>query len=642
MEDEARYGWGSHFPAFRDASRQEIRESLQQLVHDASPEQVRAWDTSIPQLQREVGEVLASTDGAASYAAILEYELPMESRRPDVVFLVRGGVVVAELKGKETPSQADLDQTAAYVRDLRCYHRECADRLVEAALVPTLASGYRGKRGQVHVLGPDALDDFIERVGRDSTSDPIPVARFLSADAYRPLPTLVRAARELFERGDLRPIHRARAATDPAIAEISRIIHEAAATNTRRLILLTGIPGAGKTLVGLRIAHAHFLDDLSPARSGEKSTAPAVFLSGNGPLVQVLQYQLKEAGGDGKTFVRGVKEYVKRYSGNSKRVPPENVLIFDEAQRAYDAEQVREKHKQTPGFESGQSEPEHFIEFAERVPEWCVVIGLIGSGQEIHIGEEAGIGQWCDAVQGANRSGQWIVHGPPEISGAFNRLGTQFIESGLLSLDEELRFHAARDLHRYVAGLLDAQATSINSAVAVALERDGYNLRITRSLAKAKAYLRDRYSGDPEARFGLVASSKDKDLESFGVPNSFNATKVVRFGAWYCDAESASGRRSCRLLEDCVTEFGAQGLELDATLLAWGTDLRMSHGAWSNSKAGKYKQPHRIKDAHQLRVNAYRVLLTRGRDGTVIFVPPIEEMDETFSYLVASGFQELT
>ena len=150
----------------------------------------------------------------------------------------------------------------------------------------------------------------------------------------------MKAARELLLNGELRRINRAWAATEPAVEAIRKIVHEAARTKTRHLILVTGVPGAGKTLVGLQTVHAHYLDDLAVDRGNGKPTAPAVFLSGNGPLVQVLQYELKSAV-DGKTFVRDVKNYVKTYSSNRKKIPPEHVLVYDEAQRAFDAAMVK-------------------------------------------------------------------------------------------------------------------------------------------------------------------------------------------------------------------------------------------------------------------------------------------------------------
>ena len=634
-EPRARSGWESDFPTFRSTSPARVRENLNEFVSDASPEQLRAWTDSIPPLQREVDEVLLRNSLASRYSAILEYELPMESRRPDVLLLVGAGVMVIELKGKLDASQADVDQASAYARDLRCYHRDCADRDVVPALVPTRARGYIAKREGVHVLGPDALDTLIGQVVSSRAGPVVDRSSFLAESAYCPLPTLVQAARELFRSGELRTIHRARAATDPAVDVISRVIHQAALTRSRHLVLVTGVPGAGKTLVGLRTVHAHYLDDLAIARADGKPTAPAVFLSGNGPLVEVLQYELRGAGGGGKTFVRGVKDYVKRYTDRPELVPPEHVLVFDEAQRAFDAEMVAAKHANG----AAKSEPEHFIEFAERIPEWCVVVGLIGSGQEIHVGEEAGLVQWRWAVEGSPQSREWTVHAPPAVEAQFRGSQVPMDVKPELNLDTELRFHLAKDLHGFVARLLAGDSKSDLRPLAERLETEGFHLRLTRSLDVAKQYLHDRYSDNPDARFGIIASSKDRDLVRFGVPNDFQSTKRVRFGPWYGDSEDDYQGRSCRRLETCVTEFGAQGLELDATLLAWGTDLVRDSGTWSNANARGYRKGAKVRDPFQLRVNAYRVLLTRGRDACVVFVPSVAELDETYGYFAEAGFR---
>lgn len=172
----------------------------------------------------------------------------------------------------------------------------------------------------------------------------------------------------------------------------------------------------------------------------------------------------------------------------------------------------------------------------------------------------------------------------------------------MLNLDQELRFHAALGLHEFVARLLHGAEASQNAALAERLKADGYRLRLTRDLRGAKGYLRERYADDPESK---------------------------------------PGSRSCRHLLDSVTEFGAQGLELDAVLLAWGTDFMREAGRWSSARARRYQRPRRVRNAHQLRVNAYRVLLTRGRDATIVFVPPLSEMEETYEYLRESGFLSL-
>lgn len=637
-EKHARYGWQSDFQEFSETPHTVIRERLSAFIADASPEQQRAWADSIQPLQGQIDKSIVTNALARDFSTILEYMLPMESRRPDVILLVGGSVMIVELKGKVWPSQADLDQVAAYARDLRNYHRECAGRPVHPVLVPTRARGDHGIRDGVRIAGPDAIHALVSSLTAADSLPKVQREAFLSDGSYCPLPTLVQAARELMNSGTLRTIDRARAATAPALDEISRIAHQAALTKSRHLILLTGVPGAGKTLVGLQTVHARYLDDLAVSRADGKPTTPAVFLSGNGPLVEVLQYELRSAGGDGKVFVRGVKEYVKRYSARRSLVPPEHVLVFDEAQRAYDIDKMRLSHKN----DDAKSEPHEFIGFADRIPEWCVVIGLIGSGQEIHVGEEGGIGQWRDAVEASSRASDWTVHAPESLSAFFHESTVPLETRRALNLDQELRFHQVRDLHSYVAALLAGRASDDLALQAKRMNTEGLHLRITRDLELAKGYLRDRYADNAKARFGVIASSKDKSLPRYGIMNDFQSTKRVKFGPWYGDDESTYGSQSCRRLETCVTEFGAQGLELDAALLAWGTDLRRAGGVWSNALSAKYLKSSAVKDPFQLRINAYRVLLTRGRDATVVFVPPNQEMDETFAYLRDAGMLELT
>ncbi len=637
--DEARRGWDAPLGAFRVASASEVVQRLRDFVQDAGESQIRAWRESVPLLQREVGEALDQKSVREDDAAVLEYQLPLESRRIDALFLVGETVVVVELKGKSEVSQADLDQAAAYVRDLRCYHRECASRPVVGVLVPTRLRGYRGEESGVHICGVDALDGLMRRLSSGNSHGNVDVRSFLSESAYRPLPSLVKAARELFEQRTLRRIHRAAAATGPALEQIQQIALEAARTKTRHLVLVAGVPGSGKTLVGLQVAHAKYLDQIVIARGSEQPSSPAVFLSGNGPLVEVLQYELRSAGGGGRTFVRGVKDYVKHYSRQTSPTPPEHVLIFDEAQRAWDAAQVASKHENTQ-----KSEPELFIEFAERIPEWCVVVGLIGDGQEIHIGEEGGISQWCRAIERSRANAQWMIHGPERMSASFTPLRGQWRSHQSLNLETELRFHLTRDVHRWVHGVLEGHQAEQLKALAESLDRSGYHIRLCRDFDTGAEYLRDRFASDPEARYGVVASSRDKALPRFRVYNDYQSTRRVRFGPWFGSREGeAAAGDSCRDLVKCVTEFGCQGLELDAVLMAWGTDFVRSGLSWSIQYATRYKQggPVEVRDPFRLRMNAYRVLMTRGRSATVIFVPALTELEETAAHLIACGVKPL-
>lgn len=639
-------GWSSDFPLFRETPPRVIRTSLENFVREFGESQERAWSDSIPRLQAGTSEVLESDPRSGSYTAILEYRLPLEARRIDALFLVSGAVLVVELKGHTHALPEHVDQVAAYARDLRAYHRECQERPVHAVLVPTRQSSPPRKIGPIWVSGPDHLATLVKTLTDDALEGPPDAARFLDEASYRPLPGLVQAARELFFSGDVREVWRARAATDPAVEAIARIAHEAARSRSRHLILVSGVPGSGKTLVGMRAVHAHYIDDLAVPRSGLRPTAPGLYLSGNGPLVEVLQYVLRGAGGGGRTFVRHIKDYLDMYVPRPARIPGEHLLVFDEAQRAFTADRVRGLHKSWPPGRAA-SEPRHFIDICERIPEWSVLVGLIGSGQEIHSGEEGGLIQWRHALEESADPSRWTVHVSALLEDTFagGVIRTQW--DMRLNLDTELRFHSAARLHELIQALFDEGSSSSWELHVADKVRSGeghhdagIKLYLTRDLGRARQYLHERYAENPDARYGLLASSRDRLLADLGVPNRFQDTKRVRLGPWYADDHDSP--RSCRRLDQCVTEFGAQGLELDMALLAWGSDFIRKNGRWTDEHARKYRAGDvKVLDPLRLRLNAYRVLLTRGRDGTIVFVPPVHELDETWDHLRSHGFTEL-
>jgi hypothetical protein len=638
-------GYSNSFKGFVDTSSSDIIKQLERFVPDAGEPQVRAWRDAIKLLQRSITTLALQEPQLLSEAyVILEYQVPLESRRIDSLLLVRGSAIVIEFKGKPSASQADIDQAAAYARDLRAYHRECSSLNTACLLIPTRYLGAPYTAGETRVLGQNDLPSHVIQCV-DAVA-PVPdLSQFLATDCYQPLPSLIKAARELFNSGSLRRIHRAAMATEPTLEACSSIVHQTAIRKRRGLILICGVPGAGKTLVGLQLAHAKFLDDLAVVRAnGEKPTSPAVFLSGNGPLVEVLQYELRSAGGDGKAFVRGVHDYVKSFTKRADSIPPQHVLIYDEAQRAFDKEQVAAKHPDLPVAFHGLSEPELFVQFAERVPNWCVVVGLIGSGQEIHIGEEVGLTQWRTAIEKTAEPDAWDIYIPtaPSVQAVFAGV-PQITQNDTLELKQTIRFHLATCLYDFVENLLAGnQQAALNFSQK--LETHGYTLRITHDLDLAKSYLSDRYSDNPDARYGMLASSKDKDLAKFGIPKGYKSPGEVgpgKYGRWYSD--HTSSEFSCASLSAVATEFGAQGLELDGCLLAWGTDLIRLDGEWSNRYASGYRDAHRVRDPMALRVNAYRVLLTRGRDGCVAYIPPIpDKMRETYKYLRDCGFTALS
>jgi hypothetical protein len=635
MEEEQpydRYGWRSSLPEFSNAGPRVVRLQLQQFVEDATPEQIQAWDQSIPWLQRECRALAIRDSAVHEYTAILEYELPRDSRRPDVIVLERGCVAVLELKGALHASRAALDQALGYARDLSAYHAACAGRRVTPVLLVRGGGLTPISRDGVWVVGPEGLNGLLERLS--VTGEPIVSAGdFLAPNAYAPLPTIVQAARELFQKRELPMIKRARAATDPALRYISEIAREAARTKTRHLVLLSGVPGSGKTLVGLQLVHAHWLDDLAVSRANGKSSTPAVYLSGNGPLVQVLQDALKDAGGGGKTFVQAIKNYVEHHSRPGRPVPPEHLIVFDEAQRAHDADRVAHVH----GGHVDKSEADLLIEFCERIPEWCVLVALIGSGQAIHVGEEGGVPLWRNAIRRSHKAAEWAVHAAPTFSEVFQAIPAALHWSPVLSLDTEIRFHLTPKVHQFVAGLLDGQSASGLAALADELHEGGHRFLLTRNLYSARDYLRERYADAKFARYGLIASSKDKWLPGYGVDNTFQTTKQLRVGPWYNAAPSDP--QSCCQLETVATEFSSQGLELDCALLAWGSDLLWADDDWSIEFSGKNRPP--LQDPLTVRKNVYRVLMTRGRDGTVVYMPEDPRMDGTFERLREAGMREL-
>lgn len=389
------FGWAGSFPVLKGATLAEVVNSLIAFARDSTPEQIRAWNNSIPLVQVEAGKVLDVQPLGTGYSAVLEYNLPFSQRRADVVLLISGAVLVVELKGDGSTSQATIEQVADYARGLYTNHTLCGP---DGARVHALVVNY-GLRIEertdewMTITNIDKLHEAVARFDQPEAQEPIPLQKFLDQYNHQPSHSLVQSVRAFFANQALPRIKRIDDVTGAALQCIIEEIHAAHQQRRRKLILVSGVPGAGKTYVGLQIAHEHFLDDLSEVSDGgTKPSAPAVFLSGNKPLVEVLQYEMRRAGGEGKVFVQNVKEFVKRYSGRTAIAPPHHVLIFDEAQRAWDARRVKEKHNDP----NAVSEPEAFIQFAGRIPAWSVVIGLIGEGQAIYTGEEGGMALWSD------------------------------------------------------------------------------------------------------------------------------------------------------------------------------------------------------------------------------------------------------
>jgi DUF2075 family protein len=414
----------------------------------------------------------------------------------------------------------------------------------------------------------------------------------------------------IFNNEPLPVIRRALSTGIPeAIIELEKLVELGELEGGRQLGLVSGVPGSGKTLTGLSLVYG-----------ASNKLRNSTFLSGNGPLVEVLQDALQS-----KVFVRDLHKFVKQY-GLTNKVPSEKVIVFDEAQRMWDSEMVLPKHG------VAKSEPDLLITIAERLEKWTVLVGLIGGGQEIYAGEEGGIGLWNNAI--ASGSEGWSVTCASSLASSFPNAKVTINDA--LDLTISLRSQQAGYLHKWVADLLDGDVTSA-AKISLDIRSHAFPLYVTRNLQQAKDYVVDRYVDKPNARYGILASSKsERILSSYGIDTSFPATKRLRIAPWYNKGrgEPESG---CALTS-AVTEFQCQGLELDLPIVAWADDYKWESNKWT-TKASRSK--YSIKDPFQLRMNVYRVLLTRGRDGIVVFVPDHQSMDETYHILLASGMQIL-
>ncbi|MCM3745101.1 DUF2075 domain-containing protein [Sporosarcina luteola] len=542
---------------------------------------------------------------------IFEYVLPHEGgRRPDLLLVSDKEVLVIEFKEKATFHQADVDQVSAYARDLRHYHYESRNRKVTPYLVPTKTRGKSGLYGDVIAISPDLLLEGIQKFCHNADSHD---SKQWINSKYEPLPSIVEAAKMIYTNKHLPTIHRANSSGLPeALRKLQNIAESTEATNKKALVLVTGVPGAGKTLLGLQYVYESSLQD---------HKSEGVFLSGNGPLVQVLQDALES-----KAFIQPLRNFISYYGSKNSLIPQQRILVFDEAQRAWDREQVRKKH--CHDF----SEPELLVQVADRIKGWTVVLGLVGEGQEIYVGEEAGIGQWMEAI--SKSESEWDVYVPSKLANTFEEYKGAVMYSDVLNLSITLRSHIAEDVSQWASELLEG-STDLAKELLAQIYEQHFNIYVTRDLEKAKRYVQNRYYEDLSKRYGLIASSQSKMLPRFGVDTSFRGTTSVNIAKWFND-DVRSEHSGCRLSK-VATEFSCQGLELDFPIVCWGEDLVWNKGKWIFSNNNN----SRLRNPNLLRINSYRVLLTRGRDGMIIYVPSHQALDETYELLKRIGVREL-
>jgi len=655
----------------RDYYSSSIADFLQNSTNEILGTLARNSGFAIEQTQRDAWleeiAILKMTLRNADGNIYFEYSIPRMGKRIDTVLLIGSVLFVLEFKiGESEFSSHAIDQAYDYALDLKNFHETSRELLIApiviatkaSTLPPTIVTTVHNDRVLVPMrstieLLPGILRRALEFAGNESID-----ADQWESGRYSPTPTIIEAAMALYNSHSVEEISRSDAAAinlNVTSAAISEIIHLARANSFKAVCFVTGVPGAGKTLVGLNIA---------TQRRDESDELYSVFLSGNKPLVDILREALardrvrrdKEAGkkvrkgevmSEVKAFVQNVHHFRDECIIDSGP-PIEHVALFDEAQRAWNLEQTASfmvRKKATPNF--NQSEPEFLISCLNRHDDWAVVICLVGGGQEINTGE-AGISEWIDAL---NRSfPKWHVYISSRLSDSeyaaghaldYLRSRSDVTIKDELHLAVSMRSFRAENVSLLVKQLLDLEKDEACRTLANVSEK--YPIMLTRDLAKAKHWLKERARGTE--RYGIVVSSQAERLK----PHAIDVKSPMDPIHWFLDGPEDV--RSSFYLEDVATEFDVQGLELDWTCVTWDADFRYTPHGWEH-KSFRGDRWNRInKPERQLyQKNAYRVLLTRARQGMVIVVPPgdsddptrkPEFYDPTFNYLCEIGFSPI-
>lgn len=609
-----------------------------QLPFALEPAQRAAWDFTARHLQGLAAEL-------PGLSIFLEFAIPRMGRRADAVVVAGGLVFVIEYKvGATAFARHAIEQVHGYALDLKSFHETSHDRRIVPLLVATEAPAQPIALGFAEdgvaaplCLSAGDLAPAMRQVLAVSTAADFDSQAWASG-RYRPTPTIIEAAQALFRGHAVAEISRSEAGAENltrTAAAIDAITAAARARGGKALCFVTGVPGAGKTLAGLNIACARM-----ERGDGEDST----FLSGNGPLVAVLREALKRdhrrqtgtpdpgdpesrhiSGRSPDKFVQNVHHFRDRYVGNDEP-PSEHVVIFDEAQRAWNQQQTARFMRERGHAGFAQSEPAFLMSVMDRRRDWCTIVCLVGEGQEINTGE-AGIGAWVTALDAAAFR-DWHVHAPPQLVAADSQLerplrwllerqGSHFEPA--LHLGVSVRSFRAETVSAFVAAVLDADAARARS---LRPDPERFPIFRTRSLAAARTWLRGRRRAIERA--GLLASSNAIRLK----PEGLHVRAKVDVVSWFLNARDDI--RSSNALEEAATEFEVQGLELDWTGVAWDLNLMRGPQGWIPRRfRGTAWQAVNDEAARRYVVNSYRVLLTRARQGMVIFVPSGDACDPT-------------
>jgi hypothetical protein len=618
---------------------------------DVRTDQRNAWLDQVAIL----GESLRGLDGRL----YLEFDVPRLGSRVDAVLVSGAAVFPIEFKiGQTRHEKADYDQAWDYALDLKNFHAASHDATILPVLVATRARHCDDSWLPLHSdrVSPPRKTNAGDlgrclRTGVDLAKGPLLDADGWGRSAYLPTPTIIEAARALYANHSVEAISRNDAGARNLTVTATRVesaIEAARRESHKAIIFVTGVPGAGKTLVGLNAA---------TNRRDTRRDDHAVFLSGNGPLVDVLSEALvrdavererqqgrrlfKQAAGQRvKAFIQKVHHFRDEGVRDLTRPPADHVAIFDEAQRVWDLAMTSSFMRQKKGHrEFAQSEAQFLIGYMDRHRDWAAIVCLVGGGQEINRGE-VGIRAWLDAIR--EHFPHWKVHVSPHLrdseydaADAVASLSnvTSVVPDADLHLATSMRSFRAENVSRFVRAALDGEMELARELIGSFSH--GYPIVLTRDLERARSWLRENARGTE--RIGLVASSQGQRLR----PHAIDVRVEVNPVHWFLNPPDDV--RSSSFLEDAATEFKVQGLELDWSCVTWDADLRRGPTGWTHhsfqgDRWTNVAKPQRRRNL----LNAYRVLLTRARQGMVIFVPPGALPGTQPDATRAPGFYEAT
>jgi len=637
------------------------------------PEAVEAWELQLPPLVQGCQRLISEQPEAAQFQILLEYPIPRVGKRIDAVILMHDVIVAIETKTGLSGTTAER-QVDDYAINLACFHEPSANRTV----VPVVISD-----GHVASAGARPFADNVVRPCRQATttdvgntlikiaqqecqtaSPPIDPAAW-DAGIFHPIPPIIDAAVTLYSENEVFEIGHACAARedlDKAISSLTAIVRIARERQEKAICFITGVPGSGKTLVGLNAVHHPDIRDT------------ASFLSGNGPLVKILREALirddvrrAHVSGNRRTrraaetavyaFIQSVHRFADDHYKDQAPTPAQRVIVFDEAQRAWDSQQ-NERAKRP-----AVSEAHMMMDVMNRHDGWCVLVCLVGGGQEINRGE-AGLPEWGVAVQGFKT---WKIYASPDVLD--DRTGGSF---SLFSGDPDCReristidnFHlkvSNRSIRAtQMSNWVDAVLHGDRSAAQDIAEQMSSPPVLARDLSTVRQWLREKRRG--LTRAGLVASSGAARLRPDGLETSFDFHQRFEWERWFldrdsceepgCDHKYCNDVRASSKLEVAATQFEIQGLELDWIGVCWNEDLLWSGVEWlSRNFNGKTWKANKDSQKHKYRINCYRVLLTRARQGMAVYVPRPDNSDSsrlhdqletTSQFLIQCGMGELT